>query len=66
MFRTWPTIRRVPWTAKLAVLGLGAYIVWPKGVTSQWIPWDDLLLITIVMNYVFGVIPEEILLEHLG
>ncbi len=76
-FRAWPASSptsprdpRVPWTAKVAILGLGAYIVWPNDLIADTIPYagilDDLLLVTIVMNYVFAVIPEEILLEHWG
>jgi len=61
---------RVPWQAKAAVLGLGAYIVWPLDLIPDWIPVvgivDDLLLIPIVMNYVFAIVPEEVLIEHWG
>lgn len=61
---------RVPFTVKLAVLGLGAYIVSPVDLIPDWIPvagvMDDLLLIPIVMNYVFATIPEEVLIDHWG
>jgi uncharacterized membrane protein YkvA (DUF1232 family) len=61
---------RVPLKAKLAVVGLGAYIVSPVDLIPDWIPWagalDDVLLIPIVMNYVFATVPEEVLIEHWG
>ena len=52
------------------MLALGAYIVWPADFIPDWIPWvgmvDDVLMIPVALNYVFAVVPEEILLEHWG
>ncbi len=62
--------QRVPLATKLAVLGLGVYIVSPVDLIPDWIPvvgvLDDLLLIPVVMNYVFATIPEEVLIDHWG
>ncbi len=62
--------RRVPWTAKAALIGLAAYLACPIDIIPDWIPvlgyLDDVLIVGFAVGYVLRRVPPELVREHWG
>jgi uncharacterized membrane protein YkvA (DUF1232 family) len=62
--------RRVPWTVKAALAGTAVYLASPVDIIPDWIPGagylDDVLVVGLVVSYVLGRVPREVLIEHWG
>ena len=60
--------RRVPWRIRMALLGLGIYLVSPFDIIPDFIPGigqlDDAIALLLLMDGILNQIDEEILLEH--
>lgn len=59
---------RIPARDKKVLLGLVALIVSPVDIIPDWIPviglLDDTVIIALVLDYLFNVLDEQILLSH--
>lgn len=59
---------RIPATDKKVLLGLLALVISPLDLIPDWIPVigqiDDAIMIALILDYLFEVLDEEIILSH--
>lgn len=59
---------RIPPRDKKVLLALTALVISPVDIIPDWIPvfglLDDMVLIAVILDYLFNVLDEEILLSH--
>jgi uncharacterized membrane protein YkvA (DUF1232 family) len=59
---------RIPDRDKKVLLGLAALVVSPIDLIPDWIPvigvLDDVIMIAIILDYLFNVLDDQILLSH--